>query len=296
MKRSDGRPTRSGLAFIRVFGTKRWQGTSDPRQGPAVEAARKALQASYDLDSWSAVRGTSPEPAQPAGVRRGFHIPATYNPYAPDPVSTVSTEHAVPLRVVTNYKQARHKLTSALRQAERQLGVGSDVALMPYVLVMTDVKGRQRIFPGAKDRKHYQDTRHLIDNAHPMLEYGSLKPGNHGKADIQALREYAPGIGGFLIAKKLRGAIYDSGGNLPLGNEPYGPYSYFHGSVAFNLEGDAREAYGKSRGPVTAGFRRAWNHPQIAKQLVTLGPQDDIVGIMSGQYTYANGNWVPKPK
>jgi hypothetical protein len=28
-----------------------------------------------------------------------------------------------------------------------------------------DVKGRQRVFPGAKDRKHFKDTRHLIDNA-----------------------------------------------------------------------------------------------------------------------------------
>lgn len=77
---------------------------------------------------------------------------------------------------------------------------------------------------------------------------------------------------------------------LPVVGEHFGPYTSNQSNL--HVAGDIRECY-EGRGQLDARVQRIIN-TATSKQIVTLGPNDNIVGILKGDYEFQESNWTPK--
>lgn len=211
-------------------------------------------------------------------------------------IDCLKGQTAIPHRIVDGYEDVRTYLDHQLADAEVALGVDtSRVKLMPYVIVVDDV-GKQRILPMGINRAAYSHTRNAVETGNPDDHLGTGCKGDLGSAYIRALREYDLGGCGVLVNDDLQGIVFSQtcacrgDVTFPVIGEHYGPYTA--GKANLYVYGDQRDYY-EGRGSLSFRTHALVTRPGSGV-IVTLGPPDDIVGILKGDYTFQEGNWIPK--
>lgn len=207
-----------------------------------------------------------------------------------------SEDEGVPMRTVVGYSEVRQYLDDKLAQAEIALGVDqARVKVMPYALVVGEGDD-QVVMPMGVNRSSYSIIRGIIDKGNPEDEFGTLTPGTLGVAYIESLREFDLAGNGVLVNGTPQGIVFSqqcgcSGDlTLPVVGEHFGPYTSDKSNL--HVAGDPRDCY-EGRGQLDAKVQSMISGA-TSKQIVTLGPDDDIVGILKGNYKFQNNNWVSK--
>jgi len=204
------------------------------------------------------------------------------------------SEHpGYPMRTVVNYKSVRAYLDNHLGQVESELIDVKKVKLMPYVMVIT-CKEKQHILPMAINRSYYTGIRESVENGSPLDELGTLTPGTRGIAYIQPLKEFDIAGCGILFKGYPQAIVFSKicdccGDNIiPIIGEHYGPHT--SQSATFYFNGDDRECY-KNRGCLDQEIRTLIE-TSAGLYIVTLGPNDDIKGIVTGNKKFIGKEWV----
>lgn len=207
------------------------------------------------------------------------------------------SEHdRVPMRTVVGHSEVRQYLDDQLTAAETVLGVDqSKVKVMPYALVVGE-GDEQIVMPMGVNRSFYAHTRSVIDTGSPEDELGTLTPGTRGVAYIESLREFDLAGNGVLVEGTPQGIVFSQqcgcrgDVTLPVLGEHFGPYTSDKSNL--HIAGDTRDCY-EGRGQLDARVQSMINGA-TSKQIVTLGPNDDIVGILKGDYKFQECTWTPK--
>jgi hypothetical protein len=209
---------------------------------------------------------------------------------------TFSQHDSVPYRVVVDHERVRSYLDDQLAKAGESIGLDpAKTKLMPYVLVLGE--GPEQVcLPLGLNKSYFDHTRSVLERYDPQDEMGTMTPGYAGAAYFRALREYDLAGCGVIVGGKPEGIVFaklcgccgDMG--LNISREHYGPYTSETASV--HAGGDSRDCY-EGRGPLNSETKKIIGEAE-SKTVVTLGPPDDIVGIMNGQYYFQRGAWLAK--
>lgn len=207
-----------------------------------------------------------------------------------------SEHEGFPMRTVVGYTEVRQYLDDQLTAAESALGVDpSKVKVMPYALVVGE-GDEQVVMPMGVNRNFYASIRGVIDNGNPEDELGTLTPETLGVAYIESLREFDLAGNGVLVEGTPQGIVFSQQCGcrgditLPVVEEHFGPYTSDKSNL--HVAGDTRDCY-EGRGQLDARVQSIISVAN-SKQIVTLGPNDDIVGILKGDHKFQDCNWTPK--
>ena len=207
-----------------------------------------------------------------------------------------SEHEGVPMRTVVGYSDVRQYLDDQLTVAETALGVdASKVKVMPYALVVGEGNDQVVMAMGV-NRSFYAHTRSTVENEDPAAELGTLTPNTVQVAYIESLGEFDLAGNGVLVDGTPQGIVFSQNcgcrgdSTLPVVGEHFGPYTSDKSNL--HVAGDPRDCY-EGRRQLDAKVQNMINGA-TSKQIVTLGPNDDIVGILKGDYKFQESNWTPK--
>ena len=207
-----------------------------------------------------------------------------------------SNVYGMPLRTVIDYESVRKYLDKHLASAEDELGVDNSITrIMPYVLVLGTVDSIQEIIPICVNKGFFDTTIDLIENIDIEFEDDPVRGKWIKYAFIECLMEYNLNGAGLMHNGLPKGIIFseDKSNNgdikIDITGEHYGPYTSSRSNLFFS--GDINELYDgrdnldRKTSNMVAGM--------TPRNIVTLGPDDDISGIICGKFDYDNG-WVRK--